>query len=98
MNLNTRDISKAVKLSEETQYAQQVIINGIPQQGETVKIPILICPTCNVVLVRFNQGTSYLQAIETAEKQVSQTMKYCSHCGQKLSFPSIINNIEVTEE
>ena len=98
MNLNIRDISKAVKLSEETQYTQQVIINGIPQQGEAVKIPILICPTCNTVLVKFNQGTSYIQAIETAEKQISQTIKYCSHCGQKLCFPSIITDAEITED
>lgn len=98
-DFNKRDISKSCKLSEEIQYTQQVIINGVPQQGGKVTVPILICPTCGKTLVKFNQGTTYIQAIETAEKQLSQSLNYCNYCGQKLCFPGIINvDIEKSEE
>ena len=83
-------ISKCCNLQFQTQYTQQVIVNGIPQNSGEVEVPVLTCPNCGHIVAQFNPGTTVLQVFETCETEISKQINYCVKCGQKLRFPTSI--------
>jgi len=88
--MEERNLAKCCKLDKQIQYTQQVIVNGISQNSGEVEVPILVCPTCGHTIAQFNQGTTINQVYAACEHEISQQIKYCINCGQKLSFPTII--------
>lgn len=85
--MEERNISKCCNLQFQTQYTQQVIVNGIPQNSGEVEVPILTCPNCGHVVAQFNSGTTMQQVFETCENEISKQIRYCIKCGQKVRFP-----------
>ena len=88
--MEERDISKCCNLQFQTQYTQQVVINGVPQNSGAVQVPILVCPNCSHIIVQFNPGTTMDQFYATCENEISHQINYCVKCGQKVSFPQIL--------
>ena len=88
--MEERNISKCCNLQFQTQYTQQVIVNGVPQNSGEVEVPILTCPNCSHVIAQFNPGTTMLQVFEVCENEISKQINYCVKCGQKLDFPLLI--------
>ena len=88
--MEERNLSKCCQLQYQTQYTQQVIINGVPQNSGEVQVPILVCPNCGHIIAQFNAGTPMEQVFTVCENEISQQIKYCVNCGQKLAFPQLI--------
>ena len=88
--MEKHNISRCCKLQTQTQYTQQVIVNGVPQNSGEVEVPILTCPNCGHIIAQFNQGTTMKQVFDTCENEISKQIKYCIKCGQKLAFPIAI--------
>ena len=98
--MEERDLSKCCQLQYQTQYTQQVIINGVPQNSGEVQVPLLACPNCGHIVAQFNPGTSMEQVFIACENDIPSQIKYCINCGQKLSYPSIItvDPSDITQE
>ena len=88
--MEERNLSKCCNLQYQTQYTQQVVVNGVPQNSGEVQVPILVCPSCGHVIVQFNPGTTMEQVFATCENEISHQINYCVKCGQKLAFPQLI--------
>lgn len=68
---------------------QTIIINGIPQVMENT---VLYCDSCKKVVQQFEQFISIKDVIKILEHNpdIQENIKYCSKCGKKLIYPTLI--------
>ena len=88
--MEERDISKCCSLQYQTQYTQQILINGVPQNSGAIQVPDLTCPNCNNIIAQFTAGTSMEQMFAACENELQKQIHYCVKCVQKLEFPKLI--------
>ena len=91
--MEERDLAKNVIIKEiKVSNAQRIIINGVEQPNEQI-VPVICCPKCGRVLMQFNPGTDdidILKYLSEYNDELQDAVKYCQSCGQRLSFPLII--------
>ena len=90
------ELPKLVKVHEIEVPIQNIIVNG-ERHTTNVKVPCIVCPSCGNVLYQYPKGANVLEAfrhISTNKEDFCKVFKYCSQCGQKLSFDSF----DVVEE
>ena len=95
-----RDFATIVKLGEKTIPGQQIIFNGEVVQQESIHLQCIACPNCGTILYEYPQEVSKLEALQHIcenKEKFKKILKYCSQCGQKLSFESF-EVVEVTNE
>ena len=92
--MEEKEFSKSVIIKEiKVSAANKIIINGVEQPMEQ-SVPVICCPACGRVIVQFNPGTDeldVLQYISDHSEELQQAVSYCNSCGQKLSYPTIID-------
>ena len=64
---------------------QQVIINDMITVQE-IKIPKVMCPTCNRVLATIDNRLTFGDLIIKIYEELRPRIKYCPECGQKLAY------------
>lgn len=92
-------ISKLVLVEEMTIPGQDIIVNGV-KYTQSQKVICIACPTCGNVMYQYPQDATRLQVLKhiTSNKEdFEKVFKYCSMCGQKLSFDSF-DVVEVQDE
>jgi len=91
--MEERDLAKKVIIKEiKVSNAQRVVINGVEQPNEQI-VSVICCPKCGRVLMQFNSGTDDVDIIKYLSEhntELQNDIKYCQSCGQRLSFPLII--------
>lgn len=100
--MEERNFSKVVLIKEVSiSSSQQIVINGVVQEPQKIKVPVLCCPSCGRVLVQFEMGTSNIDVynyIQNNYDNINQSMAYCSTCGQKLLYPTFIEGEIIKEQ
>lgn len=89
-----RDLAKCIKIKEIEQPTQRLVINGVEQYINN-NVLVICCPSCGRVITQFNQGTTLAMAhkfINENHDKLFEETSYCSSCGQKLYYPTIIES------
>lgn len=93
------EFAKLVEISELETPTQNIIINGV-QHSTTTKVLCINCPTCGNVLYQYPREATRIQVwshICSNRSDFMKVFKYCSLCGQKLSFDSF-DSVEMKNE
>ena len=91
--MEEKEIAKSVIVKEIKITTQTIIINGVEQPSQQ-NVPVICCPSCGRVLVQFNPGVDVidvLKYIDENNEQLTEAVRYCTSCGQKLTYPTIID-------
>ena len=84
------EFAKLVEISELTIPSQNIIVNGV-RQLLNEKVLCINCPSCGNVLYQYPREATKLEVwshICNNKNDFMKVFKYCSICGQKLSFDS----------
>lgn len=82
------EIAELAELKEIDVVAQQVIVNGVPQ-NVMAKGYAIVCPKCGRVLYQFSRGISQIDAFKAMNEGREELLKiatYCPTCGTKLFY------------
>lgn len=85
-------------LEQVQQQQSTMVINGIPQDGQTVTVYLAKCKACNRILAQFNPGDSISNVIQYCKHKLAQDFIYCPTCGRKLNYSMDIIDVKETPD